>query len=188
MNKIYHSKSAMSKNVIINMIISGGNLHLFFFNKLRERFSFCDPSFFVVFLREVKEFLVSITTLTATFFFTDLFYSLDDIGFYFFLGILCGLLMYSLYNTVKPFLPFITEKDPDFNLLMFFYIHLLERFKHPIFKDSMYYFRHNWATFFGASMILGIIKTASFRHDLLPLNTIYHNKLAIVKNPKGEGL
>ena len=35
---------------------SSGDFHLFIFNKLREGFSFCDSAFFMVFLRQVKEF------------------------------------------------------------------------------------------------------------------------------------
>src|SRR5574340_483555 len=98
--------------------------------------------------REETQILVSITALTATLCFPDLFYGLGDVGFYLFCGILCGLFVYLLDNTVKAALPFIERKNLYGNFFMLFYLHRLEGLKNTIFKNSIYYFRHIAASFF----------------------------------------
>src|SRR3990167_9046399 len=96
--------------------------------------------------KEDTQTLVSITALTATLFFSDLFYGLGYIRFYFFWRILCGFFVYFLYNTVKLILPCIKRDYLYCNLFVFFYINVLKRFKNTVFKDSVYYFRHNFVT------------------------------------------
>src|SRR3990170_6768607 len=96
--------------------------------------------------KEETQMLVSITALTATFFFSDLFYGMGNIGFYLFRGVLCSFFVYLLYNAVKSTLPFIKIDYLYSNFFMFFCLHLLQRFKNTVFKNSIYYFRHECDT------------------------------------------
>ena len=57
--------------------------------------------------REETQILVSITALTATFFFSDLFYCIEDIRFYLFRVIPGSFFMDFFYKEVETFLPII---------------------------------------------------------------------------------
>lgn len=85
---------------------------------------------------------VSITTLNATFFFSDLFHGLSDICFYFFSGVLGSFLMDLFNKTVKSPMPFIFGKDPYLNPFVFLHIYLLDGLKDPIFIYCLYGFWH----------------------------------------------
>jgi len=71
--------------------------------------------------REETQILVSITALTATLCFPDLFYGLG-VSFYLFWGILHGLFVYLLDNTVKAALPFIERKNLYGNFFIYLFL------------------------------------------------------------------